>query len=53
LNDGRPAGDPGIDPELWRTFQLLKLGLRPCDTDDMSAVDLDYLLEIHAVMEAR
>ena len=36
----------GIDPEDWRTYRLLRMGITPPVADGMSAVQLDYLLAI-------
>jgi hypothetical protein len=44
----------GVDPQLWRTYRLLTdLGLKPSEADEMSAVDLDWLLAMHSTIQAR
>ena len=44
----------GIDPVIWRNYRLLvDFGIKPNEADEMSAVELDWLLAIHATIKAR
>lgn len=41
----------GIDPDVWRDYQLLQLGITPGSADHVSGMRLDWLLAVDGIIK--